>query len=112
MQLLINSQRSKENSMSAALKRIEQTREALVGALAERDWEAIGKLDLACRACVDEVISHQAHDEPELRNNLEELLGVYRQLIDTAVGERQAIVDEMSQIQRAQNAAKVYHLFG
>lgn len=31
--------------MSAALKRIEETREALVGALAERDWETIVKLD-------------------------------------------------------------------
>lgn len=29
--------------MSAALKRIEETREALVGALAERDWEAIDR---------------------------------------------------------------------
>ncbi|WP_296255901.1 MULTISPECIES: flagellar protein FliT [unclassified Pseudomonas] len=98
--------------MTAALKRIEQTREALVDALAERDWETIGKLDLACRACVDDVISQASDDEPELRSNLEELLGVYRQLIDIAVGERQAIVDEMSQIQRAKNAAKVYHLFG
>jgi Tfp pilus assembly protein FimV len=98
--------------MSAALKRIEETREALVDALAERDWEAIGKLDLACRACVDEVIRETTDDEPELRSNLEELLGVYRQLIDIAVGERQAIVDEMSQIQRAKSAAKVYHLFG
>jgi hypothetical protein len=112
MRLLINSRRSKEIPMSAALKRIEETREALVDALAERDWEAIGKLDLACRACVDDVISQDSHDEPELRSNLEELLGVYRQLIDVAVGERQAIVDEMTQIQRAQNAAKVYHLFG
>lgn len=98
--------------MTAALKRIEQTREALSNALAERDWEAIGKLDLACRACVDEVISDAPRDEPALRSNLEELLGVYKQLIDIAAGERQAIVDEMSQIQRAQNAAKVYHLFG
>lgn len=98
--------------MSAALKRIEQTREALSHALAERDWEAIGKLDLACRACVDEVISEAPKDEPELRSNLENLLGVYRQLIDVAVGERQAIADEMSQIQRAKSAAKVYHLFG
>ncbi|MFJ3470165.1 flagellar protein FliT [Pseudomonas sp. NPDC090201] len=98
--------------MSAALKRIEETREALVGALAERDWEAIGKLDLACRACVDEVIREASDDEPQLRSNLEELLGVYRQLIDVAVEERQAIVDEMSQIQRAKSAAKVYHLFG
>jgi hypothetical protein len=98
--------------MSAALKRIEETREALVGALAERDWEAIGKLDLACRACVDEVMGEANDDEPDLRSNLEELLGVYRQMIDIAVGERQAIVDEMSQIQRAKSAAKVYHLFG
>ncbi|WP_349971848.1 flagellar protein FliT [Pseudomonas caspiana] len=97
--------------MSAALKRIEETREALVGALAERDWETIGKLDLACRACVEDVISKDTPNEPELRNNLEELLTVYRQLIDTATGERQAIVDEMTQITQAKNAAKVYHLF-
>ena len=36
--------------MSAALKRIEETREALVDALEQRDWEAIGQLDMACRA--------------------------------------------------------------
>ena len=97
--------------MSAALKRIEETREALVDALAERDWETIGKLDLACRACVEDVISADQPDEPELRSNLEELLTVYRQLIDTATGERQAVADEMTQISQAKNAAKVYHLF-
>jgi flagellar protein FliT len=98
--------------MSAALKRIEETREALVGALAERDWETIGKLDLACRECVEAVVSEAPADEPGLRSNLEELLGVYRQLIDVASGERQAIVDEMTQLQNAKNASKVYHLFG
>jgi flagellar protein FliT len=96
----------------SALKRIEQTREALTHALAERDWEAIGKLDLACRACVDEVISDTPKDAIEVRSNLEELLGVYRQMINVASEERQAIADEMSQMQRAKNAAKVYHLFG
>ncbi|MFW0758837.1 flagellar protein FliT [Pseudomonas sp. H11T01] len=98
--------------MSLVLQRIEETREALVGALAERDWEAIGQLDLACRACMEDVLSEALLDETALRNNLEELLGVYRQLLETAMGERQAIVDEMSQIHQAQNAAKVYHLFG
>ncbi|WP_122869148.1 flagellar protein FliT [Pseudomonas viridiflava] len=98
--------------MSVALKRIEETREALVGALAERDWAAIGKLDLACRECVEAVVSDAPEDEPALRSNLEMLLGVYRQLIDVAAGERQAIVDEMAQIQNAKNATKVYHLFG
>ncbi|RMQ44939.1 Motility-related protein FliT [Pseudomonas cichorii] len=98
--------------MSAALKRIEETREALVGALAERDWDAIVKLDLACRECVEAVVSEAPADEPGLRTNLEELLGVYRQLIDVATDERQAIADEMTQIRNAKNAAKVYHLFG
>lgn len=98
--------------MSAALKRIAETRDALVGALAERDWEAIGRLDLACRECVDAVVTEAPEDESGLRSNLEELLGVYRQLIDVASGERQAIVDEMTQLQNAKNASRIYHLFG
>lgn len=98
--------------MSAVLQRIEETREALVGALAERNWQAIGELDMACRSCMEDVLSEAQVDEVALRDNLEELLGVYRQLLEVATGERQAIVDEMSQITQAQNAAKVYHLFG
>lgn len=94
--------------MSAVLQRIEETREALVDALAERNWQAIGELDLACRSCMEDVLSEAQVDEVALRDNLEELLGVYRQLLEVATGERQAIVDEMSQITQAQNAAKVY----
>ncbi|VVO09403.1 flagellar protein FliT [Pseudomonas fluorescens] len=98
--------------MSLVLQRIEQAREALVDALAERNWEAIGRLDLACRSCIEDVMSEVPADEAALRENLQELLGVYRQLLETAMGERQSIVDEMSQIQQAKSAAKVYHLFG
>ncbi|GAB7529774.1 flagellar protein FliT [Pseudomonas sp. 3A(2025)] len=97
--------------MSAA-QRIAETREALVEALAERDWEAIGRLDLACRECIETVTTEAAADQPGLRDNLEELLGVYRQLIDVATDERQAIVDEMSQLNKAKHASKVYDLFG
>ncbi|POA19151.1 flagellar protein FliT [Pseudomonas sp. FW300-N1A1] len=98
--------------MSPALQRIEQTREALIGALAERNWETISELDVACRACVDDVLSEAPVDEQALRENLESLLAVYKQLLDVAMGERQAIVNEMTQINQAQNATKVYHLFG
>ena len=98
--------------MSLVLQRIADTREALVSALAERNWEAIGELDLACRSCMEDVMAEASLDEEALRNNLEELLHVYKQLLEVAMGERQAIVDEMSQITQAQNAAKVYHLFG
>jgi flagellar protein FliT len=112
MRLRLQGRSFKEIAMSPVLQRIEQTRVGLVGALAERDWEAIGELDLACRSCMEEAMSVASLDETALRNNLEELLGVYKQLLEAATGERQAIVEEMSQIHQAQNAAKVYHLFG
>ena len=98
--------------MSLVLQRIADTRQALVSALADRNWEAIGELDLACRSCMEDVMAEASLDEDALRDNLEELLHVYRQLLEVAMGERQAIVDEMSQITQARNAAKVYHLFG
>ncbi|WP_339432610.1 MULTISPECIES: flagellar protein FliT [unclassified Pseudomonas] len=98
--------------MSLVLQRIADTREALVTALAERNWEAIGELDLACRSCMEDVMAEAALDEDALRNNLEELLHVYKALLEAAMGERQAIASEMSQITQAQKAAKVYHLFG
>lgn len=97
--------------MSVVLERIEQTREALLGALASRDWEAISELDVSCRLCVDDVLAEASVNEAVLRSSLEELLGVYRQLIEVASDERQTIVNEMTQIRQAKNAAKVYHLF-
>ena len=97
--------------MSHALQRIDDTRDALVSALTERDWEAIGRLDETCRECIDEVLSEAPLDEAALREKLESLLLVYKQLLEVTMGERQAIVDEMTQINQAKNAAKVYHLF-
>lgn len=97
--------------MSALLERIEETRDALLGALASRDWDAITELDLSCRVCVEDVLAEASANEHGVRSSLEELLDVYRQLIDVASGERQAIVDEMARIRQAKNAAKVYHLF-
>ncbi|MFJ2709978.1 flagellar protein FliT [Pseudomonas sp. NPDC087346] len=98
--------------MSLVLQRIADTREALASALAERNWEVVGELDLACRSCMEDVMAEATLDEVALRASLEELLHVYKQLLEAAMGERQAIANEMSQITNAQKAAKVYHLFG
>ncbi len=101
-----------EYVMSHALQRIDETREALVGALADRNWEAIGELDLGCRDVIDQVLSEAPVNEDALREKLESLLAVYQQLLEVTTGERQAIFEEMSQINQAKNASKVYHLFG
>ncbi|WP_336333032.1 flagellar protein FliT [Pseudomonas putida] len=97
--------------MSEVIDRIEHTREALLAALADRDWGAVGELDLKCRLCVDDVLAEARENEAEVRGSLEQLMAVYRQLIEVASGERQSLVDEMAKIRQAKNAAKVYHLF-
>ncbi|HYQ52800.1 flagellar protein FliT [Pseudomonas sp. NPDC089395] len=97
--------------MSEVIARIEQTRELLLAALASRDWDTVGELDLQCRLRIDDVLTEARGNEAGVRDSLEQLLQVYRQLIEVASGERQSIVDEMTQIRQAKNAAKVYHLF-
>ncbi|MFZ5934183.1 flagellar assembly protein FliT [Pseudomonas putida] len=97
--------------MNDVITRIEQTRQLLLTALEKRDWDAVGELDLECRLRISDVLGEAQGQEADVRDSLEQLLDVYRQLIDVASGERQSIVDEMTQIRQAKNAAKVYHLF-
>ncbi len=97
--------------MSEVIARIEQTRELLLAALANRDWEAVGELDLECRLRISEMLTEAKGNEADVSASLEQLLSVYRQLIEVASGERQTLVDEMTKIRQAKNAAKVYHLF-
>ncbi|MCJ7957772.1 MAG: flagellar protein FliT [Pseudomonas sp.] len=84
----------------------------MVDALAHRNWDAIGELDMGCRAVIDEALNNAPVDEDALREKLQSLLAVYQQLLEVTTGERQAIFEEMSQINRAESASKVYHLFG
>nr|WP_232961343.1 flagellar protein FliT [Pseudomonas putida] len=93
------------------MQRLDDTCDALLGALGERDWDTIAKLDVACRTCIDEVLAVHAYDKGLLRVKLEGVMEVYRSLIEVTTGERQAIADEMMQINQAKNASKVYHLF-
>ncbi|MFJ4383674.1 flagellar protein FliT [Pseudomonas sp. NPDC089408] len=95
----------------SALQQIEDTRLALSQALQARDWAAIGELDLACRALMDEVSQVDEEDEAAVKAKLEALMAVYRQLIDVASDERQSLVTQMSNINQAKHATKVYHLF-
>ncbi|MHC6226645.1 flagellar protein FliT [Pseudomonas sp. X10] len=97
--------------MICALQRFDDTRNALLSALSARDWSAIGKLDEICRVCIDDMLNEASLDEAAVRERLEGLLEVYRDLLNVTMGERQLIADEMTQINQARNASKVYHLF-
>jgi hypothetical protein len=90
------------------LQRFDETRDACSPPGA-RDWEAIGELDESCRALIDEVLKRRMDDVAA--SKVGRLAAGLPQLLDVTMGERQAIADEMTQINQAKNASKVYHLF-
>lgn len=97
--------------MTTAVLRIDEVREALEAALFQQDWESISQLDQRCRLCVDQALSEPLQDETALRASLNQILALYRLLIKSSVSRRDEIADEIAQIRRSNQAAKVYRLF-
>ncbi len=53
---------------------------------------------------------HQHGDE--LRERMQELLDLYRELVSVCQAEQQRIADELRQINQSKQSAKVYQMFG
>jgi flagellar protein FliT len=98
--------------MSSSVQRLEQTGSALRTALATQDWSAIGELDLQCRQAVDEAMVESSNDEDTLRERMQELLDLYRELVSVCQAEQQRLAQELVQLNQSQQGAKVYQLFG
>lgn len=100
---------SQETAMNA-LQNIESTRHALRDALANEDWDNITALDLQCRACLDHVLDDKSIEPHVLRESLEDLLALYRELVAATTSVRQSIAAQMAQARQGHQAARVYHL--
>ena len=98
--------------MSSSVQRLEKTGSALRDALAAQDWAAIGELDLQCRQAVDDAMVESVQDEDLLRARMQELLDLYRELVDVCQSEQRRLAGELMQLNQAQQGAKVYQLFG
>ncbi|GLZ85917.1 hypothetical protein Pres01_19680 [Metapseudomonas resinovorans] len=98
--------------MNASVQRLEVTGSALRDALARQDWAAIGELDQLCRQAVDDAMVDAVDDGEVLGARLEELLSLYRELVEICQAEQRRIAGELVQINQAQQGAKVYKLFG
>lgn len=97
--------------MSSSVQLLEATGSALRDALARRDWEAIGELDAQCRQAVDEAMVDAVRDESLLRERMQELLDLYRELVLTCQAEQRRLAGELVQLNQSQQGAKVYQLF-
>lgn len=97
--------------MSATVLQLQETGSALREALETRNWEAVGALDLQCRQALEQAMSDPHCQQDELRERMQELLELYRELIASCQGEQKRISDELIQIQQSKKNAKVYRLF-
>ncbi len=98
--------------MNASVKRLEETGSALRNALAEQDWTAISVLDRECRLAVEEAMHEPQRDEALVRQSMQALLELYRDLVSTCQAERHRIASELLQLNQSKQGAKVYQLFG
>lgn len=97
--------------MSSSVQLLEVTGSALREALARRDWAAIGELDAQCRQAVEEAMVEAVRDEGMLRERMQELLDLYRELVEVCQGEQRRLAGELVQLNQSQQGAKVYQLF-
>jgi flagellar protein FliT len=98
--------------MSASVKRLEETGSALRDAMVQQDWTAISVLDLQCRQVVDAAMNEPHQDESAIRQRLQELVTLYRELVTTCQAEQRRVADELIQLNQSQQGAKLYKLFG
>ncbi len=97
--------------MSSSVQLLEATGSALRDALDRRDWGAIGELDAQCRQAVDEAMVDAVRDEGQLRERMQELLDLYRELVLACQAEQRRLAGELVQLNQSQQGAKVYQLF-
>src|SRR5690554_4915741 len=97
--------------MNATVKQLEISGQALREALVSKNWEAIGQLDLQCRQAVDNALSDPACQTGELRKKMQDLLELYRELVEICQHEQQRIASELVQIKQSKKNAKVFQLF-
>jgi hypothetical protein len=97
---------------SNTVEQLQNTSTALRDALAQQDWQAVGELDLQCRQAVDNAMADPHQENDELRERMQELLDLYRELVSVCQAEQQRIADELRQINQFKQGAKVYQMFG
>jgi len=95
--------------MSASVKRLEETGNALRAAMVQRDWTAISVLDTQCRQVVEEAMNEAHVNESAIGQRLQELTGIYRELVIACEAEHRRVAGKAMP---ACGGAKVYQLFG
>lgn len=97
--------------MSSSVQLLEVVGCSLRDAMQKQDWEAVARIDLQCRQAIEDAMVDPV-DESLLRARMEDLLGLYRQLIEQCQSEKLRVAEELVKLNQSRQSAKVYQLFG
>lgn len=97
--------------MNATVLQLEQTHSALRDALQRGDWAAVGGLDVQCRQAVDRALADPHTPVDVLRERMQDLLELYRELVSGCSSEQRRIAGELVHLKQSKKRAKVYQLF-
>lgn len=98
--------------MSAAVRHLEETGDALRNAMAQQDWTSISVLDLQCREVIEAAMAEPREDDSTIRQRLQDLLNLYQELVAACQAEKRRVADELSQLNQSKQGANIYKLFG
>ncbi len=85
--------------MTVAVKQLEDTHQALVDAVHAGDWQQVSQLDHVCRELV------------ALADALDNLLSTYREVVALCQAVQGKLAEELQELQRSKQSAKVYQMF-
>ncbi|MFT6431550.1 MAG: hypothetical protein ACJAXR_000155 [Halopseudomonas sp.] len=103
---------TEEKIMTVAVKQLEDTHRALVEAVHSGDWQQVSSLDGVCRELVAQAMAQENRDDQALADALDNLLVTYREVVALCQAVQGKLAEELQDLQRSKQGAKVYQMFG
>jgi flagellar protein FliT len=98
--------------MFSPMQHLENTHLAMAEALKAGDWERIAELDHLCREQVTTAMLSVETDQQVLRESFKRLLDFYALMLESCKQQRSHLGNELLAVNRGNQGAKVYQMFG
>ena len=97
--------------MAVVVEQLQDTHVALIAAVQAGDWQQVGELDQLCRTLVQQAMAEPERNEAELAEVLGSLSATYQEVIGLCQAVQGKLADELQNVQRSKQGAKVYQMF-
>lgn len=97
--------------MAVAIEQLQDTHRALIEAVQSGDWQQVGDLDRLCRELVSQAMAEPERNDQDLADALDSLLSTYREVTALVQAIQGKLAEELQDLQRNKQSARVYQMF-